>query len=196
MTNELDCNVNLSGEFDRCIEKCVFLGNGCSGPRTTAMTFERWLVWIKNLRELRKRQGRRVTNGNIADACELSKNTVDNLFAGKTKDVSRTTCSRIEDFLIGGEGKWPCAMDLSSDKEVVYQDRPETLDALALREEQVQKLRANYGDLKNSMDCELNRVREEFTEDIREYKDLVNLLKDQIKRKDDYIDRLATKAGI
>jgi transcriptional regulator with XRE-family HTH domain len=78
------------------------------------MEFERYIEWLRALRVLRKSQGRRVSVAQISEATELSKNTVDNFFAGKNKDVSRTTMRRIERYLIGGNTQSPCAMDLSS----------------------------------------------------------------------------------
>lgn len=182
-------NKALTGPFDDCL-KCQFLGNGCSGPRTNCMEHERYIEWLKALKKLRG-----YTNQDIADGTGLSLATVNDIFAGRRKDITRTTAGMLEDFLIGG-GKWPCAMQLSSGKEVVYEDRPETLEALRLAREQVDRIRHNYNEVRDSVDREMERVRKEYTGDIAEYRDLVALLREQIKRKDDYIDRLAKKAGI
>ena len=114
-----------NGPFDKCLS-CQYLGNGCSGPRTTAMTSDRYLMWMKELRKLRG-----VNNQTIADKTGLSKTTVDDFFAGRRKDIGRITAGMMEDFLIGNAAKWPCAMELAEDnKEIIYQDRPETLEAL------------------------------------------------------------------
>lgn len=182
------CITQLGGPFDNCLE-CAFLGSGCSGPRTTAMTHERYEEWLKALKKLR-----RVTAQNIADNTGLAKTTVDDIFGGRRKDMGRTTAGMIEDYLIGGDAKWPCAMEIVADKEVVYEDRPETLDALKERAIQVENLRRNYDDLKNSVDRELERVRVEFAEDIRFYREQIDLLRDQLKRKDRYIDILMETA--
>lgn len=186
----------LTGPFDECL-KCEYLGNGCSGPRTTCMVHERYVEWLKALKRLRG-----YTNQGIADGTGLSLATVNDIFAGRRKDISRTTAGLLEDFIIG-DGKWPCAMKLAKGKEIVYEDRPETLEQLrAAREQikekdvQIENLRFNYSEVRNSVDREMNRVREEYTDDIKEYKALVDLLRAQIARKDDYIDRLAKKAGI
>lgn len=179
----------LSGPFDNCL-RCQYLGNGCSGPRTTCMPHDRYVDWMKALKKLRG-----YTNQDIADGAGLSLATVNDIFAGRRKDISRTSAGLLEDFLIGA-GKWPCAMQLSSGKEIIQEDRPETLEALRVAREQTERIRHNYNEIRDSVDREMERVRAEYEDDIREYKELVKLLKEQIQRKDDYIDRLAKKVGI
>lgn len=196
--------IELEGPFDVCIE-CSRRSVACSGPRTTAMPHERYVVWMRQLFE---RWGG--TRQHLSDITGVSKSTIDDFFAGRRKDISRTTAGLLEDVLIGGDAKWPCAMLIDSDKEIVYEDRPETLEALrynmeqnqakdALLEQkdtQIANLRLNYNEVRDSVDREMTRVRNEYEDDIREYKALIALLREQINRKDDYIDRLAKKAGI
>lgn len=185
-----NCPDYISGSFDRCHD-CIYMGNGCSGPRTTAMSFDRWVWWIKLLK-----QKRGYSNADCVEGTGLSKGTIDNIFSGKLKDVSRSTAGLLEDFLIGGAAKWPCAMDLNKDKEVVYEDRPETLEALRVRSEQVENLRRHLDEFKAIMDKEVATVRGEYESDVQFYKEHIAMMREQIKRKDDYIDRLAKKAGI
>lgn len=194
--NNICENKALTGPFDDCL-KCQFLGNGCSGPRTNCMQHERYIEWIKALKKLRS-----YTNQDIADGAGLSLATVNDIFAGRRKDITRTTAGYLEDFLIGG-GKWPCAMQLSGSKEVVYEDRPETLEALRLAREQTDRIRVNYNEIRDSVDREMERVRSEYAETIRVLRERVEWLveqsrakDDQINRKDDYIDRLAKKVGL
>ena len=182
------CTNQLGGPFDNCL-RCAFLGNGCSGPRTTAMTHERYTEWLKALKKLRG-----ATAQVIAENTGLAKTTVDDIFGGRRKDIGRTTAGMIEDYLIGGSAKWPCAMDLNKGKEVVYEDRPETLDALREKTIQVENLRKNYADVRDSVDREMERVREEYRDDVLFYKSQLELLKDQLRRKDRYIDILIETA--
>lgn len=180
----------LTGPFDDCL-RCPYLGNGCSGPRTTAMSHERYLEWMKALKRLRV-----VVNQQISEAAGLSKATVDDFFAGRRKDIGRITAGMLEDYLIGGgDAKWPCARKLDADKEIVYQDRPETLDALREKNEQVESMRHNYAELRNSVDREMERVRGEYEEDVKFYREQIDLLRDQLRRKDRYIDILIETAS-
>lgn len=184
-----DCDY-IGGTFDRCLD-CKYLGVGCDGPRTSTMSNDRWLWWVKALK-----QKRGYTNAQIVLGTGLSKATVENIFSGVNKDVKRTTAGMLEDFLVGSDGKWPCPIDVTQDKDVVYEDRPETIAMLQERAIQIENLRRNYDEMRASVDREMERVRIEYEEDIQFYKEHIALLRGQIARKDDYIDRLAKKAGI
>lgn len=185
------------GPFDVCIE-CSRRAVACSGPRTTAMQHDRYVEWMKRL--CRKWGG---TRQELAEITGVSKSTIDDLFAGRRKDISRTTAGLLEDVLIGGDSKWPCAMLVDSEKEVVYEDRPETLEALRFNMEanqqkdaQIEEMKRIQSELREAHAKEIAQMRADHEDDIQEYKDLVVHMRSQLDRKDDYIDRLAKKAGI
>lgn len=168
----------LTGPFDECIA-CPSLRNGCSGPRTSAMEYPgSWCVWTVAVME---RFG--IKKRHIADGTPLSYSTVDDIISGRRKDMTRSACCYIENFVLG-DGKWPCAMHLAEGKDVVYQDRTETLEALRVKDEKLQELEEAVRAAKNAHAAEAE-----------EYKQLVQHLYIQIDRKDNYIDRLAKKAG-
>lgn len=162
------------------------------------MTHERYIYWMRVLFDLwgGSRQ-------ELADIAGVSKSTIDDFFAGRRKDISRTTAGLLEDTLVGGDSKWPCAMLLDQEKEIVYQDRPETVDALRISMENLQRREQELSDLQKRFDAmeaahrlELQKTKEHYEEDIREYKELVAHMRIQVNRKDNYIDRLSKKAGI
>lgn len=190
-------HVPIDGPFDVCIT-CPRRAVACSGPRTTAMKHDRYVSWMKILCD--KWGG---TRQELADITGVSKSTIDDFFAGRRKDISRTTAGLLEDVLIGGDAKWPCAMLVDAEKEVVYEDRPETLDALRINMEanqhkdtQIAELQNKISELQKQHEQEITMARTAYQEDVQEYKDLVAHMREQIDRKDDYIDRLAKKAGI
>lgn len=194
--NNLCGNEFLTGPFDECIS-CEFLRNGCSGPRTNAMELPRWIVWMKSLMKHFS-----ISNQQIADNTPLSKSTVDDIFAGRRKDISRETCCMIENYVIG-DGKWPCARKLTAGADVVYEDRPETLEALRRHVEESSQKDAEIENLRRTLDNtlaqhkeHLAQIRKDYEDDIHEYKELVAHMRMQVNRKDDYIDRLAKKVGI
>lgn len=124
------------GAYDRCLA-CQYLGNGCDGPRTTSMTAERWCQWCRALKELRG-----YTNAYIASSTGLSETTIERIMAGKaSQDIMRFTAGKLEDFLIGSSGQWPCAIELKEGREIVYMDSPQTLALLAERAETIERLR-------------------------------------------------------
>lgn len=175
-----DCDY-IAGSFDRCLD-CKYLGVGCDGPRTSTMSNDRWLWWIKALK-----QKRGYTNDAIVEGTGLSKGTINNIFSGANKDVKRTTAGILEDFLIGSDGKWPCPIDSNTDREVIYEDKPETLAMLNERNIQVENLRRNYDELRASVDKEIALIRAEKDSDVAEYRELNNYMKDQVKLKDRYV---------
>lgn len=186
----------IAGSYDRCLE-CQYLGTGCAGPRTTTMSNDRWLWWMRALKQKRK-----FSNDAIMEGTGLSKGTIANIFSGVNKDVMRTTAGILEDFLIG-DGKWPCPIDATGDKEVIYEDKPETIAMLNERSIQIENLRRENDELRGSVDREMMRVRDEYGETIRALRDRIEFLveqsrrkDEQLARKDDYIDRLAKKVGI
>lgn len=157
-----------------------------------------------------------ISQTKLANDTDLSKSTVDDIFAGRRQDISRNTARIIENYVLG-DGIWPCAKKLTEGKDIVYEDRPETLEMLKVREEsmrekdiQIENLRNNYNNLRASYDYELKTVREEHREDIKILRERIEWLVDQsrkkdeqiahkdiqIARKDDYIDRLAVKVGL
>lgn len=187
----------IAGTFDRCLD-CKYLGNGCDGPRTSTMSNDRWLWWVRALK-----QKRGYTNAAIVEGTGLSKATIENIFSGVNKDVKRTTAGMLEDFLIGSDGKWPCPIDSNTDREIVYEDKPETLAMLAERGIQVENLRRHNDEIQASIDHELERVRAENLETVRILRERIEWLveqsrkkDEQLARKDDYIDRLAKKVGL
>lgn len=187
----------FDGPFDVCIE-CSRRAVACSGPRTTAMPHERYVEWMKRL--FNEWGG---TRQELSDITGVSKSTIDDFFAGRRKEISRTTAGLLEDVLIGGDAKWPCAMLVDAEKEIVYEDCPEMLEALRFNMEanlqkdaQIRILQKQYDDAVTGAQREVQRIRAEYEEDIQEYKELVAHMRTQVDRKDDYIDRLAKKAGI
>lgn len=175
-----DCDY-IAGSFDRCLE-CKYLGAGCDGPRTSTMSSERWLWWIKALK-----QKRGYTNDAIVEGTGLSKGTVNNIFSGNNKDVRRTTAGILEDFLIGSSGSWPCPIDSNTDREVLYEDRPETIAMLTERSIQVENLRRMLDQTRQSHDRELELAHKAHKDDVAEYKELVAHMRAQVAVKDGYI---------
>lgn len=185
--NTSECSVNITGSFDRCLT-CPYLGNGCSGPRTTAMSFDRWLSWIRALRAMRG-----YSYLIIAEQTGLAKSTVESIFSGKQKDVSRTSAGLLEDFLIGDDARWPCSMDLNIEKNIVYQDRPETLDALSTKTQEVETLNNILNGIHVSYNAELQTLREEHKQTLDRVADQNARLiyqNDQLAR---VIDKILTK---
>lgn len=188
MTQSVELDTS-QGPFDRCLH-CPNLGNGCSGPRTNAMTFERIVYWLRKLREIRRLQGLPVSIAAIAAATGLSKNTIDSFFAGRAKDVSRTTIGLIEDYLIGSDAKWPCPADLNADKDILYQDRPETLEALARHSEEMDNMQKAHKNELETANIAAQRKIDHLLRQIEDMREMLALLRRENEHKAALIDRI------
>ena len=159
---------------------CEFLRIACSGARTTQIeSYQEWLIFIK---AVMARFG--ITNRMIADNTPMSKSTVDDILAGRRKNMSRESCCYIENYVLE-KNSLPCSVRAPAGAEVVFQDRPETLEALRVKDEALIEKEHQAAEMKQKYDA-----------DMQDQKELVRRLYVQIDRKDDYIDRLAKKAGI
>jgi len=188
--------------YNRCLS-CEYLGNGCDGPRTSSMSLERWCEWLRDVKDIQK-----LTNEQIAEIANVSIATVNRVMAGSVaKDIMRSTSAAIENATIGSNGQYPCYL-------AFLDEMPEETRTVKELQEELAQLRANIGRAHDFQEKVINSVREDADKRIEELKDKYekevaylkkqvesllgdnNRLREQMDRKDDYIDRLAKKAGI
>ena len=160
--------------YDKCLG-CAFLGNGCAGPNTLAMSLERWCEWCYDLKMLKG-----WTNLKVSDKSNVSLTTIDRVMAGTvSKDIMRSTCAAITGALVGQWGEMPCMICELKSSEVMYADTPETLKALAEKTEALAKLQATIDNMVEAWKEELRAVREENQRKI-EYLLAENAMKDKL----------------
>ena len=193
---------NMDKPYNRCLH-CEYFGNGCDGPRTSSMSLERWCEWLRDVKDIQK-----LTNAQIAEAANVSVATVDRVMSGSlAKDIMRSTSTAIENATIGSNGQYPCYL-------AFLDEMPEETRTVKKLQEELAQLRANIGRAHDFQEKVINNVREDAEKRIEELKDKYekevaylkkqvesllgdnNRLREQMDRKDDYIDRLAKKAGI
>ena len=89
--------------YNRCLS-CPHRKSRCDGPRTSAMTLERWCEFMRDMKELNG-----LTNAYIAEKAEISIKTIERLMAQRCEqDILRDTARRIEDAIIGSSNQYPC----------------------------------------------------------------------------------------
>lgn len=188
--------------YDKCLA-CDYFGNGCDGPRTSSMPLERWCEWLREVKHMRG-----LTNATIAEIAGLSVTTVERVMAGNLdKDILRYTATAIENATIGSNGQYPCYL-------AFLDDMPDDTKTVSKLQAELEQLRANIGRTHEFQEKVLNSVREDAEKRHSEMKDKYEneiaylkrhveslivdntRLREQMDRKDDYIDRLAKKAGI
>lgn len=154
---------------------------------------------LKQLRVLHVQSGK--SQQTVAENIGYSKSTISNILSGKSEDVRLQTVID----LAAEYGAEVALITEQSSKAISQQDisfyRDEIADRdakLAKQEELIETLRANNIAMRNNVTGEMDRVRAEYDEDIKFYREQLALLKDQLNRKDRYIDILievANKGG-
>ena len=184
--------------YNVCVS-CVYRETKrCDGPNYLALDGKRRCELLQNrLHYLKLTELGKWTYKYISEATVMSEATVIRIFTDPDYDPRVSTFASIVRVVMGGSwGEFPCAMLSGHAPELKEVESPELLKQLAEKDVQIANLRRNYEEVRDSVDREMERVRAEYEDDIKEYKALVALLREQITRKDDYIDRLAKKAGI
>lgn len=200
--------------FDTCIT-CDFRdARRCAGPNASNMTPTRRCDFFQKLQRHNKNTMRNGASWSYdyiaAQTNGVSRSTVIRCITDTNYVPGVDTYSEVFRVLFDGSvNQYPCGIH-SQEKEIAYVDSPETLAEMerikqeneAIRADLAQ-LRSNIGRTHDFQEKELAAVRAEaetkikaYEADIAEYKELVAHMRAQVNRKDDYIDRLAKKAGI
>ncbi len=226
MTNQndnavlLECNKNDIEElpYDKCITCLMRNAKRCDGPNPLVFNSDRRVDFLRKLQQLNKetfRNGSTWSYDYIAAQTDgVSKATVIRIMNEVNYDPGTYAYGEVFRVLFDSSvGTYPCGIH-SEEKEVVYVDSPETLKEMERIQQENETIRAELAQLRSNIKCthdfqekELAAVREEarkqadaqaeaYRSDIKEYRDLVAHMREQMARKDDYIDRLAKKAGI
>lgn len=90
--------------YNRCLTCPHREDKRCDGPRTSAMTLDRWCEYMRDMKIAND-----LTNLEIAEATGLSVKTIERIMAGHLEhDIMRETCRLIEDAIMGSSNQYPC----------------------------------------------------------------------------------------
>lgn len=90
--------------YNRCLACHHRVEHRCDGPRTSAMTLDRWCEFMHDMKEVNG-----LTNAYIAEKSGVSIKTIERLMAKNSdQDIMRETARRIEDAIIGSSNQYPC----------------------------------------------------------------------------------------
>ena len=127
--------------YNRCLT-CTHRGEKrCDGPRSSAMTLNRWCEFMRDMKEANG-----LTNAYIAEKSGVSLKTIERLMAlNSDQDIMRETARRIEDAIIGSSNQYPCYLAFE-------ENVPEASDKLndALRE--LERALADNNDYRKALD--------------------------------------------
>ena len=204
--------------YDKCIMCSMRSARRCDGPNPLAFKGDRRVDYLRKLQQSNKATFRGGVSWSYeyiaAQTDGVSKATVIRIMNEDNYDPGTFAYSEVFRVLFDSSvGAYPCGIH-SDDKEVVYVDSPETLGELERVQQENETIRAELAQLRSNIsrthdfqEKELAAVRSEaqkqaeamtaaYRADVEEYRGLVEHLREQLSRKDDYIDRLAKKLGI
>ena len=204
--------------YDKCITCPMRNAKRCDGPNPYSLKGLRRVDFLRKLQQYNRVTGRNDASwsydyiSSITDG--VSKTTVVRIMSDENYDPGTFSFGEVFRVLFDSSvGMFPCGIH-AEETEAVYVDSPETLKELERLQQEnatlnatLEQLRSNIGRAHDFQEKELAKVREEAAEkarereavylaDVEEYRSLVAHMREQISRKDDYIDRLAKKAGI
>lgn len=155
--------------YDFC-HLCKKLSITCEGPNLLAMDGDRLTEWLNH-----RADALRLTQQDIAEQAEVAVGTVNNVFAGRSKDMRVGTLRAIVRVLIGGCWGHPChhaqmflsGLDTDEDKVILLERQiEETKRELADRTEELERARKVIEELHNSYNHEIEAVRQSFTREL------------------------------
>ena len=94
---------NTEKPYNRCLS-CHHRKVRCDGPRTSAMSLDRWCEFMRDMKELNG-----LTNAEIAEKSGVSIKRIERLMAlNCEQDIMRETARLIENAIIGSSNQYPC----------------------------------------------------------------------------------------
>lgn len=109
--------------YNKCLSCQHRIEKRCDGPRTSAMTLERWCEFM---RDMKIANG--LTNQEVSDRSGVSIKTIERIMAQNCdSDIMRETARRIEDAIIGSSNQYPCYLAF---EESIPQESDKLNDAL------------------------------------------------------------------
>lgn len=162
--------------YNRCLH-CEHRGKRCDGPRTSAMTTERWREYMRDLKAIRE-----LTNEDISELTGgiLPARTIQAcLSASSTADVQRETARMIENALMGSSNQYPCYIAFLA-------EMPDSSKNIAEQEKEILLLQQTLANIHESYKDEIAILR-------ADRKEATDFLRAEIEKRDRIIEKLLSK---
>lgn len=126
--------------YNRCLQCHLRMEKKCDGPRTSAMTLERWCEFMRDMKTVNG-----LTNADIVEKTNsmVSLKTIEKLMAQNcTQDIMRETARLIEDAIIGSSNQYPCylAFEETHSAEAAAKNDASKTECQAIRDEAQRKI--------------------------------------------------------
>lgn len=132
---------NPERPFDVCIA-CVYINtNRCDGPDITGMTPIQRCEFLSGRLAFLHAQDKKWGYKYVADESGLTEATVRHVILDPTYDPRVSTLQMVCRVLGGSRGQYPCALMSVRSQDVVQVDRPETLELLKEKDQEIEQLK-------------------------------------------------------
>lgn len=165
--------------YNRCLTCQHREDKRCDGPRTSAMTLQRWCEFM---RDMKNANG--LTNAEIEQRSGISVKTIERIMAlNCDHDIMRETARLIEDAIIGSSNQYPCYLAFE-------ENTPKETEKLndALRE--LERALADNDDYRKALDNIHTSYKEELQTVRDEAQAKITFLRtqiDRLQRDNDYL---------
>lgn len=143
--------------YNKCLECAHRKEKRCDGPRTSAMTLDRWCEFMRALKEANG-----LTNLEIAERSSVSVKTIERIMAMNCdQDIMRETARRIEDVVIGSSNQYPCYLAFEESIPVHNEKLNDALRDLERALDDNEDYRKALDNIHDSYKAEMQTIRDE-----------------------------------
>lgn len=143
--------------YNRCLNCSHRTERRCDGPRSSAMTLERWCEFMRDMKEANG-----LTNAYIAEKSGVSIKTIERLMAlNSDQDIMRETARRIEDAIIGSSNQYPCNLAFEAEHPAADQQLNDAMRELERALADNKDYRDVIDSIHASYNTELQTIRDE-----------------------------------
>lgn len=146
--------------YNLCIKCSLLNGTGCNGPAIIKMSPARRVEWFQLLRAyLRSLEPWKWSYAYIAEAADLSENTVIKTFNDPDYDPRVSTLTAIFNVMCPSRGENSCPLKSLQTSETIYEDKPETLFELNSLRDSMERTRRILENIHDSYAKEIREIR-------------------------------------
>lgn len=163
--------------YNKCLPCQHRIEKRCDGPRTSAMTLERWCEFMRDMKEANG-----LTNADVAERSGVSIKTIERIMAQNCEqDIRRETARLIEDAIIGSSNQYPCYLAF---EESVPQESERLAEAL--REmERLAGDNEEYKKIQDNIHTSYNKELQDVRDDSQRKIDFLRSQLDRLQREND-----------
>lgn len=151
--------------YNRCLS-CDHRKVRCDGPRTSAMSLQRWCEYMRDMKEINGQ-----TNAEIAEKSGVSIRRIEKIMSLSCEtDIMRETARAIEDAIIGSSNQYPCYLAFEAAAT------PESEQKLSEATRELERALADNMDYRDALD----KIHDSYNAEMQ-------LIRDEAQRKVDFL---------